>query len=58
MHSIKWYTGMCGIMVMGLLYILNSMVKCVQMCYKGLGSNGYFMIGTTMIVGSLEDIHY
>ena len=41
MHCMILYTGTYSIMVMGLLYGLNDMVKCV--CSIGLGSNGCFM---------------
>ena len=33
-----WYTSMCGITTMDLLYRLYTMVKCV---YGGFGSNGF-----------------
>jgi hypothetical protein len=41
-----WYTGTCSITIMGLLYRLDDMVKCV--CYMSLGSNGFFMTGTAL----------
>jgi hypothetical protein len=53
MHRMTWYIGTCSIMVISLLYILDSMGKCVQMCYMELGFNGCFLIGATMKVKSL-----
>jgi hypothetical protein len=41
MHCMTWYTSTCGITVMGLLYKLDDIVKCV--CYMGLGSNSCFI---------------
>ena len=38
---------MCGITTIGLLYKLSDMVKCV--CYMSFGSNGYFVIGATLM---------
>jgi hypothetical protein len=46
MHCMTWYTGTCGITVMGLPYRLNDIVKCV--CYMGIGSNGCFVTGTAL----------
>ena len=39
---------MYGIMAMGLIYILESMVKCGWLSYMGLGCNGCFMTSATM----------
>ena len=47
MYCMTWYTGTCSIIVMGLLYRFDDMVKCV--CYMGFGSNGYFMADTTLM---------
>ena len=49
MHCMTWYTGTCGITIMGLLYRLNNMVKCV--CYMSIGSNGYFVIDLALMGG-------
>jgi hypothetical protein len=37
---------MCNIMAIGLLYILDDMVKCV--CYMSFGSNGNFIVGAAL----------
>jgi hypothetical protein len=50
MNYITWYTNMCDIMVMDLLYRFDSMVKCVC-CYMGLGSNDYF-VTSAVLTGS------
>ena len=33
MHRMTWYTNMCGITAMSVLYRLYIMVKCI--CYMG-----------------------
>ena len=58
MHCMTWYTSMCSIKVMGLMYTLDSMVQLVQMCYMSLVSNDFFVIGAAIIGGSLNDVHY
>jgi hypothetical protein len=52
-YCITWYTSTCDIMAMSLLYILDSIVEYVWMCYMGLGSNGCFVIGAVLIGKSL-----
>ena len=49
MHCMTRHIGTCIVMVMGLLYTLNAMVKCVY--YMGVGSNGCFVTGVTLIGG-------
>ena len=47
MHCMTWYIGICSITVISLLFRLSDMVKCV--CYMGLGSNDYFVIGAALM---------
>jgi hypothetical protein len=42
-----WYTDACGIMAMGLLYMLTLWLKCIYV-YMGLESNSCFVTGATM----------
>ena len=49
MYYMTWYTSMCDITVMRLLYRLYNIVKCV--CCMGLGSNDCFIAGTALTGG-------
>ena len=41
MHCMTWYTSTCGIMAKGLLYRLDSLVKCTCACVS-LESHGFY----------------
>jgi hypothetical protein len=49
MHCMIWYTDMCGIIVMSLLYRLNDIVKCVY--YMGPRSSSYFVTSVALMGG-------
>jgi hypothetical protein len=52
LQCITWYTGTCGVTLIGLLYGLDPMVIEIYDCVmKGFGSNGCFVTDTLCLNG-------